>query len=71
MANVVENILFHSIYEIDKLVLKCDGMLKNKNVPKLVANMIWNKYKKQSNLISRNKKHVYSLRQLVYKLVVM
>ena len=70
MANVVENILFHSIYEIDQLVLKCDGMMKNKNVPKLVADMIWKKYKKQSILISKNKKYTYSLRRLVYKLVV-
>ena len=61
--------MLYSIEPITHLVLKCDGMMKNKNVPKLVADILLSKYP-EGVIISLSKKYQYKLKDWVLCIVV-
>ena len=39
-----------SLRKVGRLVLKCDGLYKNKNIPKYVADVLLKKYTKISSI---------------------
>ena len=69
MVNDVEQLLIYGIEKYNYLVLKCDGLHKNKNIPKKVANLIKTKYH-GCVLISNNKKFFYKTEKLMQLLLV-
>lgn len=44
LSYIVENILKHCVLPQKQLVLKCDGMLKNKNMPQKICDVLLKKY---------------------------
>ena len=44
LALSVERVLMKSVKKIHKLVLKCDGMTQNKNVPQYLAEILVEKW---------------------------
>ena len=63
MTFVVENILKSSIEEIKKLILKCDGMMANINVPSKIIKILKDKYS-NNYIISDDRKYKYSINLL-------
>ena len=65
----MENCLKYSIVKKDYILLKCDGMNKNKNCAKYVLNLLCEKYP-ASLIMSKSNYHVYNLALWKNKLLV-
>ena len=68
ITHVTEQILLNSPIYQQKLVLKCDGLLKNKNVPKYVIKLLKQKY---STHIITSEKFIYDLHKWADNCLVM
>ena len=69
LTYATENILSNTIYRQDYLVLRCDGMLKNKNIPKKVLNLLKEKYR-SNTILSKETFIEYDLNNMKKTLLV-
>ena len=70
LAHAIENALIHSLEKMAVLVLRCDGLQKNKNIPKYVAELLEKKYGRYNKIYSNNGKWEYDVSFIIEILLV-